>query len=73
MKIGNSLRRLAEVRAGSPKIDMFAERRVARFLSAVTRPARACSIKLVIDLYPLFELLSVTVKQTQSLHNFDIV
>ena len=73
MKIGISLRRLAEARTGSPKIDMFAVRRVARFSRAVIRPARACSIRLVIDLYPLFERLSFTVKPTQSLHTSDFL
>ena len=73
MKIGISLRRLAEARTGSPKIDMFAVRRVARFSSAVIQPARACSIRLVIDLYPLFERLSFTVKPTQSLHTSDFL
>ena len=73
IKIGISLRRLAEARTGSAKIDMFAVRRVARFLSAATRPARACSIRLVIDLYPLFERLSFTVKPTHSLHTFDFL
>ena len=73
MKIGISLRRLAEARTGSPKIDMFAVRRVARFSSAVIRPAGACSIRLVIDLYPLFERLSFTVKPTQSLHTSDFL